>query len=116
MPAISRATSLSTSIFDDEIYIAQVLAERRKKPQLTPLITSIAPGQYGPPLQRRQHLRGNKRVLSETPTTTPIKVVEEEVVEYTPIEEGGGWMRQRRVSRDGDWVVLEQEILGEGVI
>jgi hypothetical protein len=49
--------------------------------------------------------------------TTLVKVVEEEVVEYTPIEEGRkGWMRQRRVSRGGDWVVVEREILKQGTI
>ena len=48
---------------------------------------------------------------------TLVKVVEEEIVEYTPIEEGEkGWMRQRRVSRGGDWVVVEREILQRGAI
>jgi hypothetical protein len=46
---------------------------------------------------------------------TLVKVVEEEVVEYTPVE-GKGWIRQRRVSRGGDWIVLEREILNEGAI
>jgi hypothetical protein len=48
---------------------------------------------------------------------TLVKVIEEEVVEYTPIEEGKkGWVRQRRVSRGGDWIVLEREVLKRGTI
>jgi hypothetical protein len=125
---ISRSASQSSKItvFEDDS-ISEVLAEkRRSKPQLAPLvITPISPGQYGPPLQRRQHLRGKGKLSSpvsargglDAVKPTLVKVVEEEYVEYTPIEEGEkGWMRQRRVSRGGDWVVVEREILGQGTI
>jgi len=44
-----------------------------------------------------------------------VKVVEEEMVEYTPTEDNG-WMRQRRISRDGTWIVVEREILEKGAI
>jgi hypothetical protein len=119
--------SKSTVFEDGDIPIAEVLAEkRRNKPQLAPLvITPIAPGQYGPPLQRRQHLRGRGKFSSPTSARggfegvkpTMIKVVDEEVVEYTPIEEGEkGWMRLRRVSRGGKWVTVEREVLKQGAI
>jgi hypothetical protein len=118
----SRATE-----FEDTTPLAQIIAEKRRaKPSLAPLvITPIAPGQYGPPLQRRQHFRGRSRIGSpqsakfkDKPKPTLVKVVEEEVVEYTPIEEGEekGWMKQRRVSRGGDWVVVEREILSQSAI
>jgi hypothetical protein len=125
---ISRSVSQSSKItlFEDDT-ISEVLAEkRRSKPQLAPLvITPISPGQYGPPIQRRQHLRGKGRLSSpvsargglDAVKPTLVKVVEEEYVEYTPIKEGEkGWMRQRRVSRGGDWIVVEREILGQGTI
>ena len=129
-PVLSRSASQvsqSTTFDDNDVPIAQVLAEKRRtRPQLPPLvITPIAPGQYGPPIQRRQHLRGKGKFSSpmsargglDAVKTTLVKVVEEEVVEYTPIEEGRkGWMRQRRVSRGGDWVVVEREILKQGTI
>jgi hypothetical protein len=121
-PILSRSASCvsNATVFGDDGSIADVLAERRKrKPQLTPLVIApIAPGQYGAPLQRRKHIRG---VVKKSPSSavplTPVKVVEEEIVEYTPIEDGAkGWMRQRRVSRGGDWIVLEREILKRGAI
>lgn len=125
----SVASSAQTEFEDANMPIAQVLAERRRvRPSLPPLvITPIAPGQYGPPLQRRQHFRGRSQIGSpqsakvrdNKPKGTPVKVVEEEVVEYTPIEEGHemkGWMKQRRVSRGGDWVVVEREILSHSAI
>lgn len=125
---LSRSPSQSSKItvFEDDT-ISEVLAEkRRSKPTLAPLvITPISPGQYGPPLQRRHHLRGKGKLSSpmsarggfEGIKPTLVKVVEEEIVEYTPIEEGEkGWVRQRRVSRGGDWIVVEREILGQGTI
>jgi len=129
-PVISRSASQvsqSSTFEDNDIPIAEVLAEKRRtRPQLSPLvITPIAPGQYGPPIQRRQHLRGKGKFSSpmsargglDAVKPTLVKVVEEEVVEYTPIEEGKkGWMRQRRVSRGGDWIVVEREILQRGTI
>lgn len=130
-PVLSRSASQvshSTTLEDNDIPIAEVLAEkRRSRPQLSPLvITPIAPGQYGPPIQRRHHLRGKGKFSSpmsargglDAVKPTLVKVVEEEVVvEYTPIEEGKkGWMRQRRISRGGDWIVVEREILKQGTI
>lgn len=129
-PVISRSASQvshNTTFDDSDIPIAEVLAEkRRSRPQLAPLvITPIAPGQYGPPIQRRHHLRGKGKFSSPMSSRgglnavkpTLVKVVEEEIVEYTPIDEGKkGWMRQRRVSRGGDWVVVEREILKQGTI
>lgn len=113
-PSLERnasTASRATEFEDGDVPIAEVLAEkRRSKPSLPPLIiTPIAPGQYGPPIQRRHHFRGRSRISSPVsakfgeikPKTPLVKVVEEEIVEYTPIEEGEekGWMKQRRVSR-----------------
>ena len=124
---ISRSgsqVSRSSILEDDEIQ--EVLAERRSTPQLAPLvITPITQRQHGPPIQRRHHLRGKGKLSSpmsargglDAVKPTLVKVVEEEIVEYTPIEDGEkGWMRQRRVSRGGDWVVVEREILRQGAI
>jgi hypothetical protein len=90
-----------------------------RKPNLPPLITaSISSGNYGPSLKRRSHVRGKRSVsspISATVHPTLVKVVEEEMMEYTPIEDKG-WMRQRRVSRDGTWIVVEREILEKGLI
>jgi len=122
--------STVTTFEEDDVPIAQILEEkRRSRPNLPPLvITPIAQAQYGPPIQRRQHLRGRTRSSSLSSTQSPstrspsikstkVKVVKEEQVEYTPIEEGEkGWMRQRKVSRGGDWVVVEREILKQGAI
>jgi hypothetical protein len=129
-PVVSRSASQVSNasiLEDDDVPLDEVLAEkRRSRPELSPIIiTPIAPGQYGPPLQRRKHLRGREKLSSPIPGRGGLgavhpklaKVIEDEVVEYTPIEEGEkGWMRQRRVSRHGDWVVLEQEILEPGAI
>ena len=129
-PVLSRSASQvsqSTTFEDSDIPIAEVLAEkRRSRPQLTPLVIApIAPGQYGPPPRRRQHLRGKGKLSLamsarggfDAVKPTLVKVVEEEIVEYTPIEEGRkGWLRQRRVSRGGDWIVVEREILKQGTI
>lgn len=129
-PALSRSASQVSKIAvveDSDVPISEVLAERRRcKPELAPLvITPIVPGQYGPPIKRRQHLRGKGRLSSpmsargglDAVRPSLVKVVEEEVVEYTPIEEGEkGWIRQRRVSRGGDWIVVEREILKQGAI
>jgi hypothetical protein len=48
---------------------------------------------------------------------TFVKVVEE-MVEDTPVEEGEekGWIRQWRVSRVGEWVVVERELIKGGAI
>lgn len=125
---LTRSPSQSSVFEDFEVPISQILAEKRaSKAVLAPIITTpIVPGQYGPPLQRRQHLRGNKPKISPISARagngsgakpTLVKVVEEEVVEYMPIEKGEkGWMRQRRVSRGGNWVVVEKEILKKGTI
>ena len=129
-PIISRSASQVsryTEFEDRNLPIAEVLAERRRsKPQLSPLvITPIVQGQYGPPIQRRHHRKGRGKLTSpaygdgglDAANQTLVKVVEEEIVEYTPIEEGEkGWMRQRRISRGGDWVVVEREILERGAI
>lgn len=133
---LSRSLSLAshTTVQEDleNTPLKNVLAERRgKKPVLSPLVIApIVAGQYGPPLQRRGHLRGKtpgkggsmKSVKSCG--SVKVKVVEQEVVEYTPVDEkmegeggsAGGWMRQRRVSRGGRWVVVEREILSAGAI
>jgi len=121
LPYRSDSLISNTTLFDSsETSISVVLAERRlTKPNLTPLIITPVPGQYGPPLRRRQHLKGSHptkpRLGQGKVSSTLVKVVEEEVVEYTPVE-GKGWIRQRRVSRGGDWIVLEREILNEGAI
>jgi hypothetical protein len=112
---LSRSSSQST-----EFETTNQGAAKSHKPQLPPLITtSISNGNYGPSLKRRSHVRGRRSIsspISATVHPTLVKVVEEEMVEYTPIEDNKGWMRQRRISRDGQWVVVEREILEKGVI
>ena len=112
--ALSRSSSIST-----EFDITDQNAGKSHKPQLPPLITTISNGNYGPSLKRRSHVRGKRSAsspMSATVHPTLVKVVEEEMVEYTPIEDDKGWMRQRRISRDGQWVVVEREILEKGLI
>ena len=127
MSRSASQASKSTAFEDVDLPISEVLAERRRsKPQLAPLVvTPIAQGQYGPPIQRRHYRKGRGKFSSpmsargglEAVKPTLVKVVEEEIVEYTPIEEGEkGWVKQRRVSRGGDWIVVEREILGPGAI
>jgi hypothetical protein len=127
-PLVRTPSQATKSSFLDDGEIAQILAEhKRSKPELAPLVTTpISPGQYGPPIQRRHHLRGKGKLSSPSSARggldavkpTLVKVVEEEMVEYTPVEEGEekGWMRQRRVSRGGEWVVVERELIKGGAI
>jgi len=128
-PKPARSPSQASRLtFLDDGEIVEVLAEQKRvKPELAPIITTpITPGQYGPPIKRRSHLRGRGQMSSpmsargglDAVKPTFVKVVEEEMVEYTPIEEGAdkGWLRQRRVSRAGEWVVVERELLAQGAI
>jgi len=128
-PMLARSASqASRSTFLDDGEIAEVLSEpKRGKPELPPIITTpITPGQYGPPIKRRSHLRCRGKMSSpvsawgglDAVKPTLAKVVEEEMVEYTPVEEGAdkGWVRQRRVSRAGEWVVVEREVIQQGAI
>jgi len=128
-PMLARSASqASRSTFLDNDEIAEVLSEQKRvKPELAPIITTpITPGKYGPPIRRRSRLRGRGKLSSpmsargglDAVKPTLVKVVEEEMVQYTPVEEGAdkGWLRQRRVSRAGEWVVVERELIEPGAI
>jgi len=113
--SLTRSSSQSTEFETPNLNVRP----KSRKPNLPPLITtSISTGNYGPPLKRRSHVRGKRSAsspISATVFPTMVKVVEEEMVEYTPTEDNG-WMRQRRISRDGTWIVVEREILEKGAI
>jgi hypothetical protein len=127
-PLVRSPSQATRSSFLDDGEIAEILAEqKRSKPELAPIVTTpISPGQYGPRIQRHHHLRGKGKLSSPSAARggldavkpTLVKVVEEEMVEYTPVEEGEdkGWIRQRRVSRAGEWVVVERELIKGGAI
>jgi hypothetical protein len=119
---VSGSTEFENSIMP----LGGTAEKRRLRLQLPPLIISpIGQTQYGPPLRRRPNFRGKggsasmRSVSGNSKTGQPtlVKVVEEEIVEYTPIEEGAkGWLKERRVSRGGEVFVLEREILERSAI